>query len=63
VVRNLPLTKFDKKKLNIHLEGPVDVVNTLVKDAKKALKKIIGSNVFVEKEKWNVVQMKKKFQP
>jgi hypothetical protein len=63
VVRNLPLTKFDKKNLNIHLGGLMDVVNALVKDVKKALKNIIGSNVFVEKEQWNVVRMKKKFQP
>ncbi len=54
---------FVKEQLNIHLEGVVDAVNALVKYAKKALKKIVGSNAFVEKEQWNVVRMKEEFQP
>lgn len=41
---------FIKEQLNIHSQGVVDVANALVKDAKKALKNIVGSNAFMEKE-------------
>jgi hypothetical protein len=39
----------------------VDVANALVKEAQVALKNIIGPNAFVNKEQWNIIQMKEKY--
>ncbi len=42
----------------IHSEGAIEATNALVEDVEKALKKVLGPNLFMEKEQWNVVHMK-----
>jgi hypothetical protein len=45
----------------ISAEGAVDATNALVKKAQVALKNIVGLDVFVNKEQWNVIRMKEEY--
>jgi len=39
----------------------VDTTNALVEEAQVALKNIVGPNAFINKEQWNIIQMKEKY--
>jgi hypothetical protein len=39
----------------------VDAMNTLVKEAQVALKNIAGPDAFINKEQWNMIQMKEEY--
>jgi hypothetical protein len=41
----------------------VNVVNALIKKVEVILKRLVGSNVFVENEQWNIIHMKQEFHP
>jgi len=46
------------QQFGISVEGAVDGTNALVKEAQIALKNIVGLDAFINKEQWNVIQMK-----
>jgi hypothetical protein len=39
----------------------IDATNPLVKEAQVALKNIVGLDVFINKEQWNIIQMKEEY--
>ncbi len=43
------------------VEGMIDAVNALVKEAQVVLKNIAGSDVLVNKEQWSVIWMKEEY--
>jgi hypothetical protein len=44
-----------------HVERMIDATNPLVKEAQVALKNIVGLDVFINKEQWNIIQMKEEY--
>ncbi len=51
------------EQLGISSFKMVNVVNALIKEVEITLKKLAGSNAFVENEQWNIIHMKQKFHP
>jgi hypothetical protein len=49
------------QQLGVSVEGVVDVMNTLVKEAQVALNNIVGLDAFINKKNWNIIQMKKEY--
>jgi hypothetical protein len=49
------------KQFGVSVEGAMDVLNALFKEAQVALKNIIGLDAFVNKEEWSVIWMKEKY--
>jgi len=45
------------QQFGVNVEGTIDAVNALVKEAQVALKNIAGLDAFVNKEQWNVIWM------
>jgi len=52
---------WERIKFGISVEGAVDVTNTSIKEAQVALKNIVKLDAFVNKEQWNVIQMKEEY--
>jgi hypothetical protein len=49
------------QQLGVSVEGVVDVMNALVKEAQVALNNIVGLDAFINKKNWNIIQMKKEY--
>lgn len=49
------------QQFGVNIKGMVDATNALVKEAQVALKNVVGSNAFVNKEQWSVIWMKEEY--
>ncbi len=49
------------KQFNISAKGTIDAINMLAKKIQVAFKNKVEPNAFVNKEKWNVIQMKEEY--
>jgi hypothetical protein len=43
------------KQFGVSIEGVVDAINALVKEAQVALKNITGLDAFMNKEQWSII--------
>jgi hypothetical protein len=49
------------QQFGVNVKEMVDATNALLKEAQVALKNIVGSNAFVNKEQWSVIWLKEEY--